>query len=414
MASVEWDKNVIKGNMIIKLKNTLLIVLALMTFGLGVKANAGNPMDVGEVIFTIGEVKVLGSNSNAPLKRGDALAVGQILLTGSNGHVHIRFIDQAFVSVRPGSELHIEQYLYDQAEPANNRIKFKLVSGTSRFITGKAGQAAKQNFRLNTPVAAVGIRGTDFIAQVANDVTRVAVQQGGVVISPYTQSCNAQALGACDGAQSRFLAGSLTDAFLEVKAQGAVQLVQGQGRKSFALPRPEEPGVKAENGEKSTDALPVGMKSTQQLMWGRWSANAATPTGYELIGQNDAFVLYRSMGDLSLPSVGYVSFQVKDAQVFGREGHGTYEDATITKANLSVNFEKMRYATNFDWQFKETKASLYSRGTITDTGRLNADRANSNMSISGAFSGTSDEAAYLFSKKFSNDLNAYGLIRWQQ
>jgi len=394
--------------MIIKLKNWLVAAVTLVGLGLSAMAMAG----VGEVIFTVGDAKVAGAS--APLKRGDTLEVGQTLLTGANGHIHIRFIDQAFVSVRPGSELHIEQYIYDQATPDNNRIKFSLVKGTSRFITGKAGQAAKQNFRLNTPVAAVGIRGTDFVTQATSDITRVAVQQGGVTISPFNQDCSAQALGACAGVQARDLAGSLSDAFLEVKTQGAVQLVQGQGRKSFALPRPEEPGVKTAEGTKATAALPAGLNGTQQLMWGRWSTNAATPTGYELIGQNDAFVLYRSLGDLSLPSTGYVSFQVKDAQVFGREGRGAYEDATISKANFAVNFEKMRYATNFDWKFNDVKTSLHSRGTVTDTGRLNADRANSNMSISGALGAGGDEAAYLFSKKLDNDINAYGLIRWQK
>ncbi len=367
---------------------------------------------IGEVIFTVGEAKVQGAS--APLKRGDTLEIGQTLMTGSSGHVHIRFIDQAFVSVRPDSALKIEQYVYDQATPENSQVKFNLSKGTSRLITGKAGQANKQGFRLNTPVAAIGIRGTDFIVQTVSDVTRVMVQQGGVRVSPFNQDCNTQALGPCGGSQARDLAGNLTDAFLEVRDQGATQLVQGQGRKLFALPHPEEPGVKRSGDDKQTAALPAGMHGTQQLMWGRWVTNAMTPSGYELIGQNDAFVLYRSLDQMNLPSMGFVNFQLKDAQAFGREGRGGYEDASIAKESFSVNFEKMLYATKFNWQFNDTKATLYSRGNITETGRLSADRANSNMSISGALGATGDDAAYLFSKKLSNDVNAYGLINWQK
>jgi hypothetical protein len=394
----------------IKFKTTWTALIATLSLALSGLAMAAT--GVGEVIFTVGEVKVQGSN--APLKRGDALAVGQTLMTGSNGHIHIRFIDQAFVSVRPGSELRIEQYLYDQAEPANNRIKFSLVKGTSRLITGKAGQANKQGFRLNTPVAAIGIRGTDFVVQVGDDVARVAVQQGGVTVSPFNQDCITQAFGACGGTQARELSGSLTDAFLEVKSQGATQLVQGQGRKSFALPRPEEPGVKTNDGAKTTAALPSGMNGTQQLIWGRWSSGSVTPSGYELIGQNDAFVLYRSLDQITLPANGYVNFQIKDVQAFGREGRGSYEDASISKASLSVNFEKMLYTTKFDWQFNNNKATLYSRGNVSETGRLTADRNNSNMSISGALGSSGEDAAYLFSKKLGNDINAYGLIHWQK
>ncbi len=312
---------------------------------------AATDASVGEVIFTVGEVKVLGSNT--PLKRGDALAVGQTLLTGSNGHVHIRFIDQAFVSVRPGSELRIEQYAYDQAEPKNNRIKFSLVKGTSRFITGKAGQAAKQNFRLNTPVAAVGIRGTDFVAQVANDVTRVAVQQGGVSVSPFNQDCTMQALGACGGLQSRDLAGSLTGQFLEVQARLAPQLIlPALGKQPFALPR---------------------------------------------------------------PTTGFVSFSLADAKALGQVGDGAFEPATISNPSMAVNFNTMKYATRFTWSFDGITKNFYNAGTVSADGRLTGNPVSSNIRISGALSNNGNEAAYLFSKRYSDlGVRAYGILRWQQ
>jgi hypothetical protein len=392
----------------ITFKHTWLALVALLSLSLSSVTKAAPDAGVGEVIFTVGEVKVLGSN--APLKRGDALAVGQTLLTGSNGHVHIRFIDQAFVSVRPGSELRIEQYAYDQTEPKNNRIKFSLVKGTSRFITGKAGQAAKQNFRLNTPVAAVGIRGTDFVAQVANDVTRVAVQQGGVSVSPFNQDCMMQALGACGGLQSRDLAGSLTGQFLEVQARLAPQLIlPALGKQPFALPRPEEPSVGGATDSKKT------LSESSGFSWGRYAGTAVAPTGYEMVGQNDAFVLYRLTDQMVLPTNGFVSFSLADAKALGQVGDGAFEPATISNPSMAVNFNTMKYATRFTWSFDGITKNFYNAGSVSADGLLTGNPVSSNIRISGALSNNGEEAAYLFSKRYSDlGVRAYGILRWQQ
>ena len=384
-----------------KLSVTLLMAICLQGLAYA---------EVGEVIFTVGDAKIQGSTQS--LKRGDFLEAGQTVVTGPNGHAHIRFIDQAFVSVRPGSELRIEQYIYDKNNPENNRIKFNLVNGTSRLITGKAGQAAKHNFRLNTPVAAIGIRGTDFIVQTNSEVTRVAVQQGGVSVAAFNPTCTTQSFGACGGVQGRDLTGTLRDVFLEAKAQGAVKLIEGQGRKVFALPRPEEPGVKGSDGTKETAALPTGLNGSQQLVWGRWGVSALVPSGYELIGQNDAFVLYRSLEQMNLPSNGFVNFKVREANIYARQGAGEFENATISNASFSVNFAKMQYSTKFDWSFGDLKDTMRSKGSVTDTGRLNADAKQSNILLSGALGAQGDEAAYLFSKTINENVNAFGLINW--
>ena len=47
------------------------------------------------------------SQKKLGLRRGDILREGNIIRTESNGHVHIKFLDEAVMSVRPNSELHI-------------------------------------------------------------------------------------------------------------------------------------------------------------------------------------------------------------------------------------------------------------------------------------------------------------------
>ncbi|MFM8637711.1 MAG: ATP-binding cassette domain-containing protein, partial [Betaproteobacteria bacterium] len=51
-----------------------------------------------------------------------------------------------------------------------------------RSITGQWGEAAKDRFRLNTPLAAIGVKGTDFAVRVEPDKTAAAVYTGAIVL----------------------------------------------------------------------------------------------------------------------------------------------------------------------------------------------------------------------------------------
>lgn len=365
---------------------------------------------VGHILFAIGDARLADGTA---LKKDDPVVAGESIVTGTNGHVHIRFIDDAFVSVRPNSRLVVEQYVYDPLSPANNRVRFMLAEGVARLITGKAGQAAKDNFRLNTPVAAIGIRGTDFQVQAKDALTRVAVQQGAVVISPFSGDCAQGALGPCGGNSARELAGSLSGKYLEVKGAGAPVLVTPpNGRLPFELPRPEEPKVNLGNDSQKAAALPEGMSGSTNLMWGRWSAQSTAPSGYEMIGHNDALVLFRTVESMALPTTGFVQFQLQQGEAYGRRGGGGYEPASVSAGSFSVNFDKMKYATSFVWQFDGEQRYLHSKGSVSDSGRMVADRSASNVALSGALNGSGDEAAYIFFKNINNDLKAYGILRW--
>ena len=369
-------------------------------------AEASSADAVGEVVFAIGDVQIAGQSE--PVLRGTVIEPGQVLRTGENGHVHIRFVDKAFVSLRPESELVIQSYHYDPQNANNNQVQFSLQKGTSRLISGKAAQEAKQNFRLNTPVAAIGIRGTDFLVNVEEDATRVAVQQGAVVVSSFGDNCLPASLGPCAGEQARQLDGSLTGRYLEVHEKQLPELVVPDKQhigKPFALPRPEEPSV----GSQPVATPLSGANGSAAFAWGRWGAVA--PVGYGYMGGNDIFVLYRAGGDPVLPASGVFSFTPSDVQAFSRSDHGSLNAAQISNASLTVNFNTMSYATKFDWSASGSELALTNSGQITNNGHFVANRGISNMAISGGLSKDGAEAAYLFIKRLPGD-DAYGAIHW--
>ncbi len=364
---------------------------------------------VGKVLFAIGDARLAADG--ARVKKDDAISAGQAVVTGANGHVHIRFVDDAFVSVRPNSRLQVEQYVYDEREPKNNRVRFSLSQGVARLITGKAGQSAKDNFRLNTPVAAIGIRGTDFLVQARDMVTRVAVQQGAIVASPFSDHCARDAFGPCGGGLAAQLAGSLSGSYLEVTPDSKPVLqtiAPGQSKGIFGFPRPEEPMVNT-----PTLRAPSAEVFSNALYWGRWSDQAVIPAGYELLGKNDALFLYRADGPLSLPQSGEFSFAPIEAVGYARTANGELKPAAISTPTLTVNFNNQTYSTAFTWVSDERTVKMRSGGGISDAGQFAPRASNSNMTISGGLNNTGDEAGYVFMRRLSGD-DAYGVIRYHK
>ena len=181
--------------------------LAFCVVGLQAGPTLANPTNaIGVVTFAVGQVSRVPAGQSAskamPLQKDQTLAVGDRLVTGPSSHVHVRFIDGALVSVRDSSELVITQYSFDPENPAASKVRFDLQGGVARSITGKAGQAAKDQFRLNTPVAALGVRGTDFAAFASREESLFTVNSGVVVVAALTGNCSRDALGPCSGPNS--------------------------------------------------------------------------------------------------------------------------------------------------------------------------------------------------------------------
>ena len=131
------------------------------------------------------------------IRIGAPISAGDFVQTEPNGHVHIRFIDNALVSVRPDSRLEIVRYEYNRGNPAQSTVKFNLEEGVTRSISGDAATSARQRFRLNTPIAAIGVRGTDFVVSATQDSVRALVNEGAIVLAPYSAECTVEAFGPC-------------------------------------------------------------------------------------------------------------------------------------------------------------------------------------------------------------------------
>ncbi len=413
----------------------------------------------GSVSFVIGDANVITEDGKTRgVSRGESINAGQTLQTGATGHIHLRMVDGAFVSIRPQSRLRIEDYKYDAANPANNRIKFVLEKGVARSITGRAGEASKENYRLNTPLAAIGIRGTDFVVQATDNITRVTVQSGAVVMAPLASDCLASALGPCKSAASRVLTAAMRDAYLELRNRSEAPLLVPaekalESPNLLAPPRPEEPRPSADKQSKSNPALDsrdpireaavdsiknkvdaavpitpaplpevVVVVPEQKFWWGRWSSYiqpgqesssfvAALAPGRELAVGNDVFGIVREAGNVVLPQSGVAKFQLGGAEAYVKEGK-TLAAAAVSSPSLTIDFGARRFDTSLTVNGNGyAPVAVQSSGQVTWQGELRAD-ASPDTKLQGMLSKDSSQAAYVFQRDVSNGLSVVGATRW--
>lgn len=136
-----------------------LAVCVLLTSGQAAWAIAGT------IQVLIGTARISQhTGQERPALRGDNLYEGDTVTTPANSNVQIRMIDDSVIWVRPDSRFKIERYQSDKHGAPKNEAALRLLSGTMRQVTGAIGKASPAEYKLSTPNASIGIRGTEFDA----------------------------------------------------------------------------------------------------------------------------------------------------------------------------------------------------------------------------------------------------------
>lgn len=433
----------------------LMSLCAVMLITMFSAASAYANDVAGTVSFVIGDAHFVQGDQSQKVTRGQNILVGQTLQTGDNGHIHLRMIDGAFVSLRPSSRMKIEQYKYDLAKPSNNNIKFNVEHGVVRSITGKAGEAAKDKYRMNTPLAAIGIRGTDFVVRVSQELTRVTVQSGAIVMSPLSKDCAATGFGSCNSEDSRVLSAIMKNTDLELRSLSKVPRPVPQDKSAdapnvVAPPRPEEPKVANDTQPKAT-VLPTGpltvisvaeVNKTEnkvgpkdpvipvapepEFWWGRWSTflteeqkngkgsvSYVSIPGREVVSGNDVFGLYKETAPIVMPSTGRIGLKLAESEAYVMDPDRSITVAKISSPSFIVDFEQRRYETSLVVNGKDANQVLIeSKGQINFQGAFVGQVNSPNTSVEGALSKNADQAGYLFQRDLANGVSVLGATRW--
>jgi hypothetical protein len=170
---------------------TLVLALAMaLTLATG-QAQAAE--EAATATLAVGTVNAIAPDgSNRLLHDGDLVYSGELIKTGVASYANLDFTDGSTIMLRPDTQFSIENYHFDEnshledtepgappsAAPAastedgtepppapQENAFFKLLKGGLRAVSGLIGHVQRDNYRMSTPAATIGIRGTDYEAR---------------------------------------------------------------------------------------------------------------------------------------------------------------------------------------------------------------------------------------------------------
>lgn len=174
------------NSLLANLRSFLLFccIFLLGTFATQASATQASAEEAaGRIIIARGEVIAVSENGAIRnLQRRDSIFNHEIIRTGNNSKVQIRFIDNALLALKANSELKIQTYVFSDKNSEENKVIMDLVTGGFRTLTGKIGKGNKAAYKIHTPAASIGIRGTLYEILLTNDGLLAAVWKGGISI----------------------------------------------------------------------------------------------------------------------------------------------------------------------------------------------------------------------------------------
>ena len=154
---------------------------------------AGAAEQAATATLAVGTVQAVAADgSSRALHDGDLVYSGEVIKTGDQSYANLDFTDGGTIMLRPGTQFSIVNYHYDEqghledtepgetpapqpaasgAEdsepppPPQENAFFKLIKGGLRAVSGLIGHVQRDDYRMETPAATIGIRGTDYEAR---------------------------------------------------------------------------------------------------------------------------------------------------------------------------------------------------------------------------------------------------------
>lgn len=132
-------------------------ILLLALFSNGVVA-AG----AGTVAHLSGTLSVQrGDGSVRILSQKSEVTPGDVLTTQRDSYAQINFVDGSSITMRPNTQVKVEQFNFVQERPQEDNSFLRLLKGGLRTVTGLVGKRGNLDaYKIGTNTATIGIRGS--------------------------------------------------------------------------------------------------------------------------------------------------------------------------------------------------------------------------------------------------------------
>ena len=404
--------------------------LTTLTAALALPGTA-SAVDAGVANFVFGDVNVRSANgSTAPLQKGRAVQSGDDILTGSGAQAQIRFSDGGMVAIQPNSQFKLTSYA-DRNDPKSDSFLVDLVRGGMRAITGLIGKRNRENYKITTNTATIGIRGSSFLISYNPDgsvtvnaeqdaivvctntgctgltagetvqvkdknqdptrTTQRATTEAAVPPPPQEQSASGNKVYAVNNLQAEF-AGVATSGYSNVSystenaSNKAVAIIVDTPLVSFSDTDSSQHVLKGSNIS-SFNASSGDPFAADYIGWGYWANASKTASSSTTSLQDVHYIVGRPTPTLQMPTVGTFDYNMigATAPTATNTSTGVTQVGQLVSASMTVDFgssyvQSISTTTRFGGNDYTTSASGSFSGNRFDV-------SGSNSSFKGLFAG---------------------------
>ena len=167
-----------------------LLIIALQ----GAPAQAGPGDEIGDARTIVSIVKADFDKQERELTIGDVVRQDEVIEVSDDGKGEFRLNDDTKLALGPGSRMVLDKFVYD-SDKKSGSIVLDLTKGAFRFATGRIKAMAQHKIAVSTPVADIGVRGTEFWGGPMEGQYGVLLLEGEVTVSNQAGSVTLSAPG---------------------------------------------------------------------------------------------------------------------------------------------------------------------------------------------------------------------------
>jgi hypothetical protein len=142
-------------------RGALLPALLVLVVSLAGGHAADNTADVGSISEIEGTAAIISNGQSTAAANGAAVHLNDALKTGAGGHVKVTFRDSTVLTLGENASVVVDRYVYDPQKGVGD-VLLTTTQGAFRFATGKMKELSAKTISVSTPVADIGVRGTEF------------------------------------------------------------------------------------------------------------------------------------------------------------------------------------------------------------------------------------------------------------
>ncbi|WP_179737108.1 MULTISPECIES: FecR domain-containing protein [unclassified Bradyrhizobium] len=139
---------------------------------------------VGEAVVIQNEV-VRVAAATTPISVGDSMLRDETVRTGADSAARFVMADSTNLSLGPSATLKLDRTVFND-EHSYRDVAIRMTTGAFRFVTGHSEKTA---YKITTPLATIGVRGTtlDILSQRGRSV--VVLQDGAASVCTTSSQC---------------------------------------------------------------------------------------------------------------------------------------------------------------------------------------------------------------------------------